>query len=446
LPEPALHVNETGAILDINVLGMRKLGYTNKRSIVGCLIDDLIPRNKSSTNFRKCFMEYLEYHQNETSVQSVELVCLSSGTLKEMLVEITECLETGSGSKLFVLSFKEEIFLSDEEEEISYSHPTQKSKFSFGKLRKSQRGSEDHTPSPGSSPVITRANELKELKAEVAFLRAQVQKFEQKSKGKKKNDEVELFESVDGKPQFVHCTVDGWFCAVRQFSTLGTSKGNVAKYSLQLQKLESLDIHRNLGRYLRHKIESNQILVFTSYPQHTVLPFINKQPKTEVHETIFSLIVQLLQGLSHLHSLKLEHGHLQLSDLSLTFPREKNGEPTLQISGYGIHTWPDVMVIKENTSSPPRNYISSIKKQRNKRRLSDIWAVGVILHQLITGFHPFQAMLPSQIEQAPTLPIPESSKSPCLNYIYNQCTSFENFNETLEISTILDRVNKLVSE
>ena len=101
-----------------------------------------------------------------------------------------------------------------------------------------------------------------------------------------------------------------------------------------------------------------------------------------------SLIEQLLEGIVFLHQHKAEHGFLQFDDLMIGEPRDSEF-PRLFITGYGFGCFPDMLIAKTNNSMPPAKVLDNIKGRRNKRRASDVWAVGIVLFELITGRHPF---------------------------------------------------------
>jgi hypothetical protein len=121
--------------------------------------------------------------------------------------------------------------------------------------------------------------------------------------------------------------------------------------------------------------------------------FLNRRPLLEVRACV-SLVSALLDALSGLH----ERGEIQHSmDPRAVLVVERRGGAIFKIHELGLRHLPD-------PSMPPRTLIRDGQVLVNLRYISpeyirqrpldarhDLFAVGIVLHQLLTGAHPFEA-------------------------------------------------------
>jgi serine/threonine protein kinase len=114
-------------------------------------------------------------------------------------------------------------------------------------------------------------------------------------------------------------------------------------------------------------------------------------------------VLQTCEALAEAHAQGIVHRDLKPSNLFLT--RRPDGSTCLKLLDFGIakapaaQTWSEghVTVVLETLGSPPYMSPEHLKDAGSVDARTDIWSLGVILHELVTRRHPFEASSPSSL-------------------------------------------------
>jgi serine/threonine-protein kinase len=126
---------------------------------------------------------------------------------------------------------------------------------------------------------------------------------------------------------------------------------------------------------------------------------------------VIDFVVQACDAIAEAHSLGIIHRDLKPKNLFLT--RRRNGAPLVKVLDFGISkvggvAGGDHSLTKTSDVMGSPNYMApeQIRSSRNVDERTDIWALGVIIYELLTGHVPFEAETVPQLcsmvlEQAP---------------------------------------------
>ncbi|HEY2405567.1 MAG TPA: protein kinase [Polyangiaceae bacterium] len=105
------------------------------------------------------------------------------------------------------------------------------------------------------------------------------------------------------------------------------------------------------------------------------------------------LLLQAAEGLAEAHRLGLVHGNLKLSNLFLV--RQPDGPQQLKVLDFCVSDDPFTGAVMDRASivTPSLGYLSpeQIREPGELDARVDIWALGAILHELLTGSRAFEA-------------------------------------------------------
>jgi serine/threonine-protein kinase len=110
-------------------------------------------------------------------------------------------------------------------------------------------------------------------------------------------------------------------------------------------------------------------------------------------ETATGYVLQACEALAEAHHLGIVHRDLKPANLFLS--RASTGEPLIKVLDFGISktAQSDVQLTQDATLMGSPNYISpeQLTSAKSVDPRSDIWSLGVILYELLSGVKPFQS-------------------------------------------------------
>lgn len=121
--------------------------------------------------------------------------------------------------------------------------------------------------------------------------------------------------------------------------------------------------------------------------------YLRKQGRLSVEEAV-SFVIQACDALSEAHSLGIIHRDLKPSNLFLT--KRRDGTPCIKVLDFGIAkeiSAKDAELTKSGATLGSPLYMSPEQMAGSKDidTRTDIWSLGVVLYELVTGTVPFQA-------------------------------------------------------
>ena len=144
------------------------------------------------------------------------------------------------------------------------------------------------------------------------------------------------------------------------------------------------------------------------------------------HSLIIDLVLQACEPLAEAHAMGIVHRDIKPSNLFVTSDGE--GAPFVKLLDFGIAKAPDVSAVPITRTfsvlgTPGYMSPEQLKSSRNVDHRSDIWALGVMLYELLEERRPFDAdALPALIMQiAMTQAQPATRMMPGLAAVVMRC-------------------------
>jgi serine/threonine-protein kinase len=152
-------------------------------------------------------------------------------------------------------------------------------------------------------------------------------------------------------------------------------------------------------------------------------------------ETAVDYLLQACEAVAEAHALGIVHRDLKPSNLFLACSPE-GAAPAVKVIDFGISKWtgsqPQIEDGQLTTTAVPLGsprYMSpeQLGASRVVDARADIWALGVILYELVTATHPFAADSVTELcarilrDPAPPLPLPAVAGAAALDAVYRRC-------------------------
>ncbi len=143
-------------------------------------------------------------------------------------------------------------------------------------------------------------------------------------------------------------------------------------------------------------------------------------------EEVSSLMIEACLGLSEAHALGIVHRDLKPANVFLT--TRANGTTCVKLLDFGISKLPSSDAMTSTSAligSPAYMSPEQIVSARTVDGRADIWSIGIMLHELVSGKPPFDAdsvlQLSVKIREEEAPPLPDHVKNPAFDAVIRKC-------------------------
>lgn len=141
------------------------------------------------------------------------------------------------------------------------------------------------------------------------------------------------------------------------------------------------NVHPNIVAFFDIIRKNDKIYIFMEYCESGDLRRILKKPILEKYAQFY--FSQLANGLRHLHRLKIIHRDIKPRNILLTGNRR-----VLKIADFGFSKFTDG-TLHDTICGSPMYMAPEIMKRLNYNEQTDLWSVGMILYEMLYGYHPY---------------------------------------------------------
>jgi serine/threonine protein kinase len=172
--------------------------------------------------------------------------------------------------------------------------------------------------------------------------------------------------------------------AIKEISVDNVSKikDNIKR---EVNLMKNLD-HENivkLHNVIIDKKYDNIYLVFDYYPLGDLAKFLNKRCLKEIYAQNY--IRQLSKGLKYLYENSIIHRDLKPQNILVTETYN------IKITDFGFARYFDSDIMIQTMCGSPIYMAPEIMKHKKYNNKSDLWSVGIIMYEMLTGHPPFRA-------------------------------------------------------
>lgn len=139
--------------------------------------------------------------------------------------------------------------------------------------------------------------------------------------------------------------------------------------------------HPNIVRFYNIDIIENNFVLVMEYIKGNSLRELIKEGGLEINKTI-KIVIQMLEAVNYAHHQSVFHRDLKPENILIT------EEEIVKITDFGLARFIKSGSISASTAGTPI-YMAPEVWSGNITEKSDIWSIGIILYELLTGTPPF---------------------------------------------------------
>lgn len=188
------------------------------------------------------------------------------------------------------------------------------------------------------------------------------------------------------------------------------SEEAVKRFELEVQAMKKLD-HQNLVHVFGFGNSGRQYYIAMTYvPGTTVSSILNQRKKLTLDEAVL-IVQQVARGLLYAHSKGITHRDIKPSNILVT------PENRVYVTDFGIsHIQDQDRLTNTGTAMGTPEYMSPEQCQGAEvTHQSDIYSLGIIFYEMLTGHPPFEGSKPLEIAYKQVHSQPEGLGRDCQN-------------------------------
>ena len=155
------------------------------------------------------------------------------------------------------------------------------------------------------------------------------------------------------------------------------------KFLSEIKLIKELD-HPHIIKTYDYCTDDNFLYISLEYCENgTLHKFLDKRPLKEIHcKLYFSQIISAIKYLNNKHIL-----HRDLKPQNILLDKFNN----IKLADFDFAKFADNNTLLKTICGTPLYMAPEIIKYKQYNNKSDIWSLGIILYQMITGKHPYKA-------------------------------------------------------
>ena len=176
--------------------------------------------------------------------------------------------------------------------------------------------------------------------------------------------------------------------AVKEIN-ISIHKKNIERFREEIFLMNKLN-HQNILKLYETIEDDNYIYLILEYCENGDLKnFLNKRPMKE--KNVRKFMKQIVSGLQYLNNKNVYHRDLKPQNILLT------KDYTIKISDFGLAKTCESDTLLDTICGSPMYMAPEIMKYKKYDTKADLWSLGVIFYQMLTGKTPYTARSHSEL-------------------------------------------------
>lgn len=176
--------------------------------------------------------------------------------------------------------------------------------------------------------------------------------------------------------------------AVKEIN-ISIHKKNIERFREEIFLMNKFD-HQNILKLYETIEDDNYIYLILEYCENGDLKhFLNKRPMKE--KNVRRFMKQIVSGLQYLNNKNVYHRDLKPQNILLT------KDYTIKISDFGLAKTCESDTLLDTICGSPMYMAPEIMKYKKYDTKADLWSLGVIFYQMLTGKTPYTARSHSEL-------------------------------------------------